>query len=603
MSCRGSSREGRVRHGVDSSLSHNAEGEVNQVPAVRKSEISLNRVVLRNLFVAAGGLLLFLALLDTYLIQNYQMTIRTEWKNTVNRYASSVKSDLDTISSDLYDIYSYDSNFRMLQTSLGIESLPYAYELDDRLKTLILLKQRAVGYVFYYDELQHIRYFFSQGYFTNVEVEKLKDLCWDLSQSDKVIRSWFYRQVDKNAYAISIYRNNGISLCEIYSLEQILNEAEQDLKQSGADAFFRSGDTILGKTLPKTDVSESEPGKNDAVTHSVYQYRRPVMGGNLILCLHVPMQIWTYMNLQQLLILVIALLVVVLTVLSYFRIRRELFLPLNHLTEEMRRIGTGDWSKGIQSTSHFLEIQQVISTTDRMLDEIETQKMVAYEKTIQEQKARLQYLSLQLNPHFYLNGLKTLNILSMNGENEKIQSIIIRLSGYLRYLLQLEKDTVTLGEEIEFVDNYAGLYREMTERPIVIQWEVEEGQKNCQIPRLSIQTFVENSFKYAKIRDADHVLRIRISAARFSDGEKEYLEVIVRDNGEGYSESILDILNDARTEATASIGINNLKRRCEIIYGEILQAAFYNENGAVSDVFYPWVEEKPDGMLLSRQEH
>jgi len=204
----------------------------------------------------------------------------------------------------------------------------------------------------------------------------------------------------------------------------------------------------------------------------------------------------------------------------------------------------------------------------------------------------MQYLSLQVNPHFYLNGLKTLNVLAMKGDNERIQTIIFTLSGYLRYLLQLENELVTLEEELAFVQNYIELYREMLEREIDVNLNIREDTKKCLIPRLGIQTFVENSFKYAKLGNKDSSLSIGISAERFSSEEGEYLEIIVRDNGNGYDDALLAVLNDAPTEGNVSVGINNLKRRCMFLYDKDTQYAFYNDGGAVSDIFLPWTQRE-----------
>ena len=63
-----------------------------------------------------------------------------------------------------------------------------------------------------------------------------------------------------------------------------------------------------------------------------------------------------------------------------------------------------------------------------MVSEIEKQKMLSYEETIEKQKAQMQYLQLQLKPHFYLNGLKTLNALTLARDWEKSQELILHIS-------------------------------------------------------------------------------------------------------------------------------------------------------------------------------
>ena len=48
-----------------------------------------------------------------------------------------------------------------------------------------------------------------------------------------------------------------------------------------------------------------------------------------------------------------------------------------------------------------------------------------------------------------------------------------------------------------------------------------------------------------------------------------------------------------------SVGINNLKRRCRLLYGDLVQYGFYNEPGAVSDLVLPWRK----GMEGPENEH
>ena len=69
----------------------------------------------------------------------------------------------------------------------------------------------------------------------------------------------------------------------------------------------------------------------------------------------------------------------------------------------------------MEGENSFEELEQVNETLEVMVSEIKKQKLLFYEQTIEKQKAQLQYLQLQLKPHFYLNGLKTLNVLFRNG--------------------------------------------------------------------------------------------------------------------------------------------------------------------------------------------
>ena len=554
---------------------------------------SLRKAMVRIMSMIVFVIVLLLVLLDGYMIQSYREATKAEWKTAAGRYADGIKSDLDELDSDLYDIYSYDSNYEKLKSVRGVEALPLVYALEDRLQTQLLLKRRACGYVLFFDDMQKKRYFFGRNTFSNAEMEELKQKSESFSAMDTTLRRWFYTVVQDKEYGMGIYRDGGVSLVVIYSLEDSIRELENELGKTGAEVFLEYDGKVLG--------SQEQQGRfegmlryQDEERDGVYYYERPVRGTGLSLHLAVPMKIWTFINAQQIMVVVIVLVVFLISYLFYRHLNMELFHPMEDLVEDMRRIGGGDWSSGIHTRSRFTEVQQVIETTDRMIDEIESQKLLAYEKTIQEQKARMQYLSLQLNPHFYLNGLKTLNFLAMKGDNEKLQEIIILLSSYLRYLLQREDEMVSLEQEVAFTKAYIHLYQTMTDRKIIVEWRVGEETLDCPIPRLCIQTFVENSFKYAKVGNVDLPLSLLITTSRFFSEEREYLEILIRDNGEGYPDELLTVLNEAPAEGGCSVGINNLKRRCGFLYKEDVQFAFYNDGGAVSDVFFPIVKEQPD---------
>ncbi len=272
--------------------------------------------------------------------------------------------------------------------------------------------------------------------------------------------------------------------------------------------------------------------------------------------------------------------------------KKQLLIPLSQLTADMKRIGGGDIDKKILSQSKFSEIQTVIDTTDRMIDEIKKGKMVAYEKTIDYQRAQMQYLSMQLKPHFYLNGLKTLNVMAMNNDKEKIQDVIMHLSTHLRYLLTIEKQLVPLQSEIDYVNNYASLQQEMTDRPIKIEWQISVDRSDWLVPCLCMQTFVENSFKYAKLGNAKNELIIYISVNELNNDEDSILDVYIRDNGDGYPDDMLSIINGEPEECSEHVGINNLKRRCNLIYGNDFECVFTNDNGAVSNLFLPLISRE-----------
>lgn len=166
----------------------------------------------------------------------------------------------------------------------------------------------------------------------------------------------------------------------------------------------------------------------------------------------------------------------------------------------------------------------------------------------------------------------------------------MNLSEHLRYLLQSERETIPLCKEIDFVKNYVNLQKHVTGRLVECEIESDPQVLRFTVPVLCIQTFVENSIKYARFGSMNVTLKIRVSAVSLSLGEQHFLDLTVADNGQGYDEKILEEINGDPKQGTRSIGINNIKRRCLMIYGDKAEYNFYNDSGAVSELIIPEVE-------------
>ena len=73
-----------------------------------------------------------------------------------------------------------------------------------------------------------------------------------------------------------------------------------------------------------------------------------------------------------------------------------------------------------------------------------------------------------------------------------------------------------------------------------------------------------------------------------------FVDIMVSDNGSGYPENILEEINADAQKGIRSVGINNLKRRCALIYEGKAEYNFYNGSGAVSELILPGVN--PGGL-------
>ena len=125
-------------------------------------------------------------------------------------------------------------------------------------------------------------------------------------------------------------------------------------------------------------------------------------------------------------------------------------------------------------------------------------------------------------------------------------------------------------------------------RSILVRSQVAEETKPMLVPILCVQTFVENSVKYARTVVAGMPLRLSVRVVLLATEEGEYLDLIVSDNCQGYSAEMLERINSGNIgDDGQAVGIGNIIRRCRLLYGERAPLLFYNEDGAVSELILP----------------
>ena len=287
-------------------------------------------------------------------------------------------------------------------------------------------------------------------------------------------------------------------------------------------------------------------------------------------------------------ILICAIIIAVAIV--WFVIRQKMIAPLALLSESFDIVSQGDFSYRIAvrkgSTKQIAAFHQGFN---RMLDNIQAAESESNKHRMDAVQAQLQYLQLQIRPHFYLNCLKNINSLAAMHENQKIQDLVIFLSDYFRYSFQDTRSFVSLQEELEAVQSYTNLCQ-LLDNSISLEFDVESDVLSGKCLPLSILTFLENSVKH---RQNKHSV-VRISAKMFltEDGDP-YNLVTIEDNGKGFSEEMLDYLNSADPTKLIyrkdRIGIANVRYRLWLFYKEKASLSFENNGtNAVVKVTFPF---------------
>jgi hypothetical protein len=165
--------------------------------------------------------------------------------------------------------------------------------------------------------------------------------------------------------------------------------------------------------------------------------------------------------------------------------------------------------------------------------------------------AELGWLKSQLNPHFFFNSLNNLYSLVLK-KDVQAPATLLKLASAMRYMIY-ESDGVyvPLVREVEYISNYIELQKLRVRDRSWINFVIEGEIGDQQVAPLIFIVFIENAFKHG-------------GATTGVDIRFEVMEERVRlrvGNSKG-------VVGEQVPETARGLGIENVRRRLELIYGE-----------------------------------
>ncbi|HEY0611126.1 MAG TPA: histidine kinase [Chitinophaga sp.] len=161
-------------------------------------------------------------------------------------------------------------------------------------------------------------------------------------------------------------------------------------------------------------------------------------------------------------------------------------------------------------------------------------------------QTELRFLKAQYHPHFLFNALNTVYF-QMDEDVDVAKQTIVELSELLRYQLYDQQQTVSIGQELQYLQSFINLQRIRMNEHLSLTVQFDETLNGQQVYPLLLVPLVENAFKYA---GGEYWIRI---AATLNNGSLQFH------------------VSNAKP-ATASqrkaggIGLENLKRRLALLY-------------------------------------
>ncbi|MBN2980875.1 sensor histidine kinase [Cohnella algarum] len=240
--------------------------------------------------------------------------------------------------------------------------------------------------------------------------------------------------------------------------------------------------------------------------------------------------------------------------------------PLKNLSHQMRRFSEGTFDaeaevKGRDEiaylTRHF---NQMVRRTNDLINE-------RYKSKLVEKNAILKALEAEINPHFLYNALQAISTKALKNGRYDIADMVDALAQTLRYCIS-GKDIVQAREELNHIERYLGLQKARFGSRLQVEIEWDDSLMELEIPKLSLQSLVENSIKHA-LEKVSAPVTIVISAVL----APSHAVITVRDDGPGIAPTRLtEILDSLETKwedrETENIGLVNLHTRLKLLYGD-----------------------------------
>lgn len=259
---------------------------------------------------------------------------------------------------------------------------------------------------------------------------------------------------------------------------------------------------------------------------------------------------------ENLLIILISLLVGIAVVWIMSARKYKDYVLAGDFMKKIDEIGSNA-SNGSGYSSRYEDIQNSI-------------QLALSEHELKERRLELETMRHQLNPHFLMNTLQTLNwrLIREQGKYTEMNVIIENLCKILSYSLRPVDALVSLTEEINYTKAYILLQFRNDRQPDAICWELgdKEETDTLLVPRMIFQPILENTFKHAF--KGEMTGEMNLSIRRRTEAGDLYLTV--SDNGCGMTDEVLMKVRNGIAGHPSDghgIGLYNTNKRIQLLFG------------------------------------
>jgi two-component system sensor histidine kinase YesM len=441
-------------------------------------------------------------------------------------------------------------------------------------------------------------YLKNQNFFSNTapmtlsypEYRELKKLIVsyveDKNVYEKFYSSWTPVLVKEKYYIINIVPYYDRYLICLIAADDLIRPLRQiDLGENGyASLVDRNGKTISSST---SNSGEAQPINTSMASRTTTSRAFPNASFSVLMV--IKFGTFEKIMIAQLLIMLLFLLIAftLSAVMLYFKNR--VLKPIQSFSENLSLFNENSETLDFKSSKIF-ELEQANTQFIHLVEQIKKFKIDIYEQELEKQRIQLDYMKLQIKPHFFLNILTNIYSMAQMQMYKEIENMTMFTSTYFRYIFQSGQDFARLEDELEHVRIYLEIQKHRYRNAFSYRIERTSNEEDVRIPPLVLQSFIENSVKYAI--SGENEVNIALTVNRSLEEGEEKIVIRISDTGPGFAADILEKLTNGepmdQSEGTR-IGIMNTLQRLELLYSQTAKVTFSNreEGGACVTIYLP----------------
>ncbi len=185
----------------------------------------------------------------------------------------------------------------------------------------------------------------------------------------------------------------------------------------------------------------------------------------------------------------------------------------------------------------------------------------------QKLESELKFLKSQIHPHFLFNTLNNLYALTLD-KSDKAPEVVVKLSDLLSYMLyECNVPRVPLEKEINLLRDYLELEKMRYQSELKVDFDVQGRVNGKMIAPLLLIPFIENGFKHGLSKQIENPwinIHLEVEDYKLTFLVENNKPLVDKKDESGYSEGI---------------GLKNVKRRLNLIYGDDYNLEVKDEHG------------------------